>query len=95
MIVDIVVLGESAALAWRIKKKGNESTWNQMMVWVKGKGLQAEVTRIFSRAQRFYFKDDIKRTGQWVLYLYHFARFKVMYTTGFKLNGQEELGDVV
>lgn len=50
MTVDIVVLGESAALAWRSKKKGNESTQNQMMVWVKSEGLQAEVIRIFSSA---------------------------------------------
>lgn len=37
----------------------------------------------------------MKRTSPLVLYLYHFARFKIMYTTSFKLDGQGELEGVV
>lgn len=62
------------------------------MVGVKGEGLQAELTRIFSRSQRFYVNDGIKRTGQWYCTGYHFTRFKAVYTNGFKLDGQGELG---
>lgn len=49
-----------------------------MVVWIRSedKDLQAKVTRIFSRSQRFYFDDGIKRIGQWVLW----------YTTGFGLH---------